>query len=150
MEEEDADPRLPDSTEIPPSGRGTHIRTGGSAPTATATGTAPTGVIPPVVTHLRFGTPDPPTIPIRDGGEISTGTIPIELHNRFAPLRQQGANLGEQDSLNLSSEILRGGSTSNASSSRGSRGRDPIPLTPEISYYWTASNRIRGSKHGFS
>jgi hypothetical protein len=49
----------------------------------------------------------------------------------FAPLRQQGANLGEQGSLNLSSGILGVGSTS-ASSSRGSRGREPIPLTPEI------------------
>jgi len=132
MEEEDADPRLPDSTEIPPSGRGTHIHTGGSAPAATAAGTATTGIIPPVVTHLRFGTSDPPTIPISDGGGISTGTTPVELHIRFAPLRQQGANSGEQGILNLSSGILRGGSSSTASSSRGSRGRNPIPLTPEI------------------
>jgi hypothetical protein len=33
--------------------------------------------------------------------------------------------------MNISSGILRGGSSS-ASSSRGSRGREPIPLTPEI------------------
>ena len=44
---------------------------------------------------------------------------------------RHGANSGEQGSLNLSYGILRGGSTS-ASSSRGSKGREPIPLTPEI------------------
>jgi hypothetical protein len=32
----------------------------------------------------------------------------------------------------MSSGILRGGSSSAASSSKGSRGRDPIPFTPEI------------------
>jgi flagellar hook-basal body complex protein FliE len=63
---------------------------------------------------------------------VGTSTGGISEHaNRFAPLRQQGATSGEQGSLNLSSGILRGGS-STASSSRGSRGRDPIPLTPEI------------------
>jgi hypothetical protein len=34
--------------------------------------------------------------------------------------------------VDLNSGILRGGSASVALSSRGSRGRDPIPLTPEI------------------
>ena len=34
--------------------------------------------------------------------------------------------------MDLTSGILRGGSTSVASSSRGSIGREPIPLTPEI------------------
>jgi hypothetical protein len=88
MEEEDADPGLPDSTEIPPSGSGAQIHTGGKAPAAAAAGTAATEVIPPVVTHLRFGTPKLPTIPLRDGGGINTGTIPVELHNIFAPLIQ--------------------------------------------------------------
>jgi hypothetical protein len=81
---------------------------------------------------LSFGTPAPPIIPINRGARTTSGNLNnVEHLNRFAPLRQQGANSGEQGSLNLSSGILRGGSSS-ASSSRGSRGRDPIPLTPEI------------------
>jgi len=45
---------------------------------------------------------------------------------------QPRANSGDQGSEALSSGIIRGGSASAASSSRGSRGRDLIPLTPEI------------------
>jgi len=133
MEEEDADPRLPAKTEIPPNGSGAQTHIGGTAAVAAAAGTSATGVpIPPVVTHLRFGTPEPPTIPLKDGGRTHARTNPVELQNRFAPLSQQGANSGDQGSEALSSGILRGGPPSAASSSRGSRGRDPISLTPEI------------------
>ncbi len=58
MEEEDADPGLPDKTEIPLSGSGAKIHIGGTTSAEAAKGTASTEVpIPPVVTHLRFGTP---------------------------------------------------------------------------------------------
>jgi septal ring factor EnvC (AmiA/AmiB activator) len=123
------DPLAPE-TEIPPGGTGappTGATGAGAASTcASAQGrTLPTGAI-----RLRFGTPEPPTLPIKEGIGTNTGNS-VEHQNRFAPLRQQGANSREQGSLNLSSSILRGGSSS-ASSSRRSRGRDPIPLTPEI------------------
>ena len=85
------------------------------------------------VTRLRFGTPEPPTIPIRvHGGILSDKINTIDHQNMFAPLRQQGSESGEQISHAFSSGILRGGSASAASSSRGRRDRDPIPLTPEI------------------
>ena len=58
MDEEDADPGFLDRTEIPPGGSGAQIHTGGTSAAAAATRTAATEVpIPPVVTHLRFGTP---------------------------------------------------------------------------------------------
>ena len=69
---------------------------------------------------MRFGTPDPPTI------------MNLEQINRFAPLRQHGSESGDRGSEALSSRILRGGSTSATSSSKGSRGKEPIPLTPKI------------------
>ncbi len=95
MDEEDADPGLLDRTEIPPSGSGAPIHTGGIASATAAAGTATMEGIPPMVTHLRFGTPEPPTIPLRDGGGTHTRTILAKLQNRFAPLRRQGANSGD-------------------------------------------------------
>ena len=56
----------------------------------------------------------------------------MEHTNMFAPLRHQGSDSGDRGNEALSSSILRGGSTSAASSSKGSRGKKPIPLTPEI------------------
>ena len=134
MEEADADTRQPAKTKLPPSGSGAHAPTRG---TATATEEGGTGMAgaqhPPAPTRLRFGTPEPPTIPVRSGG----GTTPAnpkteEQQNRFAPLRQQGSGSGERGSLDLSSGILRRGTSSTTSSSKGSKGREPIPLTPEI------------------
>ena len=124
------DPQAP-STEIPP--RGSEAPpTGATVEDTTTTGTSSHGgTLPKGVTRLSFGTPDPPTLPIREGGGTNTGHISVEHQNRFAPLMQKGANSWEQSSLNLSSGILRGGSTS-ASISRGSRGREPTPLTPEV------------------
>jgi len=101
---------------------------------AAATCNPPNGTTLPIGgTRLRFGTPEPPTIPNRVGG----GTTPynpnlFEHQNRYAPLKQHGSESGDQGSVDLTSGILRGGSASVASSSRGSRGREPIPLTPEI------------------
>ena len=82
---------------------------------------------------MRFGTPQPPTIPIRaSGGTSSDNRNPFEHQNKFAPLMLQGRESGDQGSEALSSGILRGGFASVVSSSRGSRGKEPTPLTPEI------------------
>ena len=88
--------------------------------------------MPTGVTRVRFGAPEPPTIPIRDGGGTNTPNNFVEDQNRFAPLTQHGANSRDQSSEAFSSGNLRGGSASAASSSRGIRGMDPIPVTPEI------------------
>jgi hypothetical protein len=82
---------------------------------------------------MRFGTVEPPKLLGRSGGGAAPAIPNIEEHqNRFTPLRQQGSGSGERGSLDLSSGIPRGGASSAASSSKGSRGREPIPLTPEI------------------
>jgi len=57
---------------------------------------------------------------------------PAKHQNRYAPLIEQGNESGGRVKEALSSGILRGGSSSVASSSNGSRGMEPIPLTPEI------------------
>jgi len=142
------DPPAPE-TKIPPGGSGVPPTgatvEGAAAACATTQGeTQHTGA-----TRLRFGTPEPPTLPISEGGGTNAGNITVEHQNMFAHLRQQGANSGEEGSLNLSSGILRGGSTS-ASSSRGSRGREPIPLNRRYCCSWTASNQKRVSKRGSS
>ena len=119
------------STTIPPGDRGVPPTRANAKGTTAAAASAHGGTIPTGANHLRFGTPKPPAIPIRNEGGTNTGNISVEQPKRFAPLRQQGANSGDQGNLNLNSGILRGGSTS-VLSSRGSRGREPIPLTPEI------------------
>ena len=55
-----------------------------------------------------------------------------EHQNRFTPLREQGSESSDKDNEALSLGILRGGSASAASSSRGSMRRDPISLTLEF------------------
>jgi len=89
--------------------------------------------MPTSANRLRFSTPEPPTILFRVSGGTNTDNNLVEHQNMFAPLmHQQGANSGDEGNEALSSGIFRGGSASAASSSRGSRGRDPTPLTPEI------------------
>ena len=84
-------------------------------------------------TRLRFGTPDPPTVPIKAiGGTSLDNRNPFEHQNMYATLMQHGSESGDQGSEALNSGIIRGGSASVASSSRGSRGRELSPLTPEI------------------
>jgi hypothetical protein len=51
--------------------------------------------------------------------------------NRFEPLAEQGNGSNERDSEQLSFGSLSGASGTH-SSSRNNRGRDPVPLTPEI------------------
>jgi hypothetical protein len=79
------------------------------------------------------GTPKPATIPIRARGGTDLDNINSFEHlNRVAPLRQQCSESSDRGSQGLTSVILRGGSALVASSSRGRRGKDPNPLTPEI------------------
>ena len=134
MEEAEVGTGQPPRTKLPPNGIGAHAPTRGTTTGTTAIGATTTRMThPPIVTHLRFGTPDPPPIPIRArGGTERDKHTNVEHHNRFAPLRHQGSESSGQESEALSSAILRGGTASGASSSRGIRGRDPIPLTPRI------------------
>ena len=119
---------------LPPNGSGGHAPTRGSSAGAYAEGTTTSGMTPPTaVIHLRFGTPDPPTIPHRARGGTVQGNINTTYQqNRFTPLREHGSESRGRGSEATSARILREGSASAASSSIGSRGRDPIPLTPEI------------------
>jgi len=113
-------------------------------------GTQPDEVVPPAqtaepiyiaegrhavpITQLRFGTPEPPKAPYktRSGPTSMHQGNKTTLHNQFAPLGETCSVSGGKGNEDLSSGILRGGSASATSSSRGSRGRDPIPLTPKI------------------
>ncbi len=89
MEEEDADLGQPAKTEIPPNGSGAQTHIWGTTTASAATGTKATGVpTPPALTHLRFGTSEPPTLPIRDGEGTNPGNNSVELQNKFAPLKQ--------------------------------------------------------------
>jgi hypothetical protein len=66
--------------DLAPNGSGEEAPTGGIPAGTTAGGTTSVGSTPPtVITHLRFGTPDPPTIPLRARGHISKiGSHPSE------------------------------------------------------------------------
>jgi len=134
MEEADADTWHTARKELPPSGSGAQAPTRGTAAATVEGGTAPgVALQPPAPIRLRFGTLEPPTLAVRSGGGTSPANFNTEeQQNRFAPLKQHGSGSGERGSLDLSSGILRGGASSTASSSKGSRGREPVPLTPEI------------------
>ena len=54
--------------------------------------------------------------------------------NRFEPLAEQGNGTNERDSEQLSFSSLSGASGTH-SSAKNNRGKDPIPLTPEILYF---------------
>jgi hypothetical protein len=58
----------------------------------------------------------------------------VEQQKKFTQLKERGSAFGGRDNEGLSYGILRERSTSAASSSRGSRGRYPIPLDPEIQF----------------
>jgi hypothetical protein len=88
--------------------------------------------VPEADTRLSFGTPAPPTVPYARGGPATTRGTSLDLQNRFTPLGEQGSISGGQNSEALISDILREGLAPSSSSTRGSKGRYPIPLTPEI------------------
>jgi hypothetical protein len=106
--------------------------------------------MPTGATRLRFGTPEPPTIPIRDGGETNTCNNSVERKIRFSHLRQQGASSRDQGSEALSSRILIGGPCRPPQAQEGAVAGTHSPLPRRFCYFWTASNRIRGSKRGSS
>jgi len=159
MEEADADPRQLGRTKLPPSGSGAHAPTRGTAAAIVEGGTA-TGGAPqaPAPTRLRFGKPEPPTIPIRSGGGTTTDNPNTEeQQNRFAPLRQQGSESGVRGSLDLSSGILRGGASSVASSKLEREQRqgthspntgDPTPTRPPRAGQRDAGTSPNGAPHG--
>jgi hypothetical protein len=63
---------------------------------------------------------------------VSDNIYPSKQQSKYTPLRRQGSASDNIVSEALSSGIPRGVTSSAASSSKGSRGRDPIPLTPVI------------------
>jgi hypothetical protein len=90
VEEANADTGQPARTKLPPTGSGAQTHTGGTSSVAAAGRISATRVHnTPMVTHLRFDTPKPPTIPIIDGGGTPTRTNPIELQNIFSSSTEQ-------------------------------------------------------------
>ena len=140
------DPRAK-QTELPPSGNRVHDPTTGTTLDAAAETTS-TRVTPPVViTHLRFGTPDPPKISHRArSGIVAANVNTVEQQNSFTPVGEQESTSGGRNSEVMSSEILREGSTSAASSSSGRRSRDLVPLTPEIMFLLDRLEPNRGKQ----
>ena len=85
-----------------------------------------------MVTRLSCGALAPPTLPYARGQSAAGSGGAIPLHNRFEPLGDQASISSGRYSEPLKSSILKEGTTSASSNARGNRGRDPIPLTPEI------------------
>ena len=94
-----------------------------------------------VPTRLSFATPDPPrttweTIATRGNRANIAPVAPVtgadaQHRKRFEPLAEQGSGTNDRDSEQLSFGSLSGASGTH-SSAKNIRGRDPIPLTPEI------------------
>ena len=61
------------------------------------------------------------------------GTAATKLKNTYAPLEPLGSGTEGRDSERLSFSSISGASV--GSRSRGSRVRDPVPLTPEILHF---------------
>jgi len=85
------------------------------------------------LTHLFFRQPAPPKFPYNTNNSPAAQTTwaKVPLKNRFEPIAEQGSRLDDKDN-----ERLNFGSLSRvfseASSARNNRGRDPMPLTPEM------------------
>ena len=83
------------------------------------------------VQRKELGTLSTFTIPVRaSSGPPAVGTTATKLKNTYAPLEPLGSGTEGRDNERLSFSSVSGASV--GSGSRGSRGRDPIPLTPEI------------------
>ena len=81
----------------------------------------------------KLGTLPTFTIPIRaSSGPPTVRTSATKLKNTYAPLEPLGNGTEGRDSERLSFSLVSGASV--GSGLRGSRGRDPIPLTPEIPF----------------
>ena len=80
-------------TNLPPGGSGGHAPHRGTSAGTSAEGTTTAWVTPPtVVTHLRFGTPNPPTILRRARwGIVRYNNNTADQQDRFTPLSEQGS-----------------------------------------------------------
>ena len=81
------DPPAPE-TKTPLDGSGAPPTRATVAGAAASCASAQGGTLPTGATRLRFGTPEPPTLPIREGGGTNTGNISVEHQNSCATLRQ--------------------------------------------------------------
>ena len=122
--------------ELPPSGNGAD-----TIPTTQRAWEEPLlGKLPPFTpvarhtspTHLSYGQPKP----ARGHNGPSTYHHPAEVTpiNRFSSLQEQASSAG-RDSEALSSGILKEGTMSITSGSKSSKGRDPVPITPDILHF---------------
>ena len=100
MEEVKVGTCQPPSIELSPNGSGAQATILGTTTCRKEVGTTTTWMThPPVITYIRFGTPDPPTIPIKArGGTEPDNHTNVEHQNRFAPLRHQGSESCDQAS----------------------------------------------------
>jgi len=145
MGEQEQDPLHPEQEdplqpEHPATGGDDHTP-GQPDPTAAANilPQGPNTAVPPP-TRISFGAPLPPrstweTIATGNNRTRGTPAAPVTgtgvpLENAYSPLAQQGSG-SNRDSEHLSFGSISGASGTH-SSARNSRGRDPIPLTPEI------------------
>ena len=106
-------------------GRGKHNKTGAQQQTEQQ--------MEPIkqVQREESGTLPTFTIPVKaSSGPSAVGTATTELRNTYAPLAPLGSGTEGRDSERLSFNSVSGASV--GSGSRGSRGRDPIPLTLDI------------------
>jgi len=86
------------------------------------------------VQREKLGTLPTFTFPVSAGsGPPTVGTTTTKLKNTYAPLEPLGNGAEGRDNIRLSFSSVSGASV--GSGSRGSRGRDPIPLTPEILHF---------------
>jgi hypothetical protein len=126
----------------PNTGGGHQIHTGDTTPIVVAT-TPRHGQpeVPTAATRMSFGAPGPPRTTWEiiaeranmaynapEAHAIGTG---VPLDNRYGPIAEQGSGTNDRDSERLSFGSLSGASRTH-SGARNNKGRDPIPLTPEI------------------
>ena len=85
------------------------------------------------LTYLFFGEPSPPRAPFRIYSSPTAQTIgaKLPLKNIFEPIAEEGRKLNNMDNARLGFGLLLG-AYSGASSAKNNKGKDPIPLTPEM------------------
>jgi hypothetical protein len=127
--------------DLPPSDRGATTPAQTSTQQELNGGREPAVQDQQVPTRLSFANPDPPrctweTISTRGNNANNAPVAPaigagIPLRNNYEPIAEHGSETNERDSERLNFGSLSGASRTQ-SSVRSSRGREPIPLTPEI------------------
>jgi hypothetical protein len=121
--------------ELPPNDRGQHTIVTTEDHGDLRNGTPFIPVSPPTgaPTRLSVGTPAPSRVPLRTNSSpaVHTTRAHTTQENRFDLLAEQGSTSCDRVSERLSFGSLSG-AYSRASSAMNIRGRDPIPITPEI------------------